>query len=153
MGENFPVILPKCRIPSYIQGFFTWRKSATWDRRLYFPSEGRRAEDFFALKNPTVSAGFEPANLGTKGLFSPLSKVGNPVGIFSKNKKIYAFSKKKIVQKTIAEFYENLTKLQPQILGRRLKDFLSKEKFFFEFLNKTRKEFFNCLNEYNRCLF
>ena len=28
---------------------------------------GRRAEDFFALKNPTASAGFEPANLGTKG--------------------------------------------------------------------------------------
>ena len=39
----------------------------TWDRRLYFPSEGRRAEDFFALKNPTASAGFEPANFGTKG--------------------------------------------------------------------------------------
>jgi hypothetical protein len=35
--------------------------------RLYFPSEGRRAEDFFALKNPTASAGFEPANLGAKG--------------------------------------------------------------------------------------
>ena len=26
------------------------------------------AEDFFRPKNPTVSAGFEPANLGTKGL-------------------------------------------------------------------------------------
>ena len=39
----------------------------TWDRRLYFPSEGRRAEDFFALKNPTASTGFEPANLSTKG--------------------------------------------------------------------------------------
>ena len=39
----------------------------TWDKRLYFPSEGRRTEDFFALKNPTASAGFEPANLGTKG--------------------------------------------------------------------------------------
>ena len=25
-------------------------KLTTWDRRLYFPSEGRRAEDFFALK-------------------------------------------------------------------------------------------------------
>ena len=37
------------------------------DRRLYFPSEGRRAEDFFALKNPKALAGFEPANLGTKG--------------------------------------------------------------------------------------
>ena len=35
-------------------------------RWLYFPSEGRRAEDFFALKNPTASAGSEPANLGTK---------------------------------------------------------------------------------------
>jgi hypothetical protein len=31
--------------------------------RLYFPSEGRRAEDFFALKYLTASAGFEPANL------------------------------------------------------------------------------------------
>jgi hypothetical protein len=39
----------------------------TWDRRLYFSSEGSRAEGFFALKNPTASAGFEPANLGTKG--------------------------------------------------------------------------------------
>jgi hypothetical protein len=37
------------------------------DRRLYFPSEGRRAEDFVAPKNRTASAGFEPANLGTKG--------------------------------------------------------------------------------------
>ena len=41
-------------------------KSTTGDKRLYFPSEGRSAEDFFALKNPTASAGFEPANLGTK---------------------------------------------------------------------------------------
>jgi len=24
----------------------------TWDPWLYFPYEGRRAEDFFALKNP-----------------------------------------------------------------------------------------------------
>ena len=36
------------------------------DKRLYFPSEGRRAEDFFVLQNPTASAGFETANLGTK---------------------------------------------------------------------------------------
>ena len=34
---------------------------------LSTPSEGRRAEDFYALKNPTASAGFEPANFGTKG--------------------------------------------------------------------------------------
>jgi hypothetical protein len=51
----------------YISGSFTCRKSTTWDRRLYFPSEGRRAKDFFRPKNPTASAGFEPANLSTKG--------------------------------------------------------------------------------------
>jgi hypothetical protein len=27
-----------------------------------------RVEDFFALKNPTASAGFEPANLGKTGI-------------------------------------------------------------------------------------
>ena len=55
-------ILPEnARLPLNIQGSFTCRKSTTWDKRLYFPSEGRRAEDFFA------SAGFESANLGTKG--------------------------------------------------------------------------------------
>jgi hypothetical protein len=37
---------------------------ATWDPRLHFPSEGRRAEDFSTLKNPKASSGFEPANLG-----------------------------------------------------------------------------------------
>ena len=55
------------RLPRNIQGSFTCRKSTTWDKRLYFPSEGRRAEDFIALKNPTASAGFESRNFGTKG--------------------------------------------------------------------------------------
>jgi hypothetical protein len=41
--------------------------ATTWDRWLYFPSEGRHAEDFFRPKNPTASAGCETANLGTKG--------------------------------------------------------------------------------------
>ena len=50
VGEKCPGILPKCRLPRYIQGSFTCRKAKTWDRRLYFPSEGRHAEDFFALK-------------------------------------------------------------------------------------------------------
>ena len=56
----------KCPTSTY-QGYFTCRKSTTWDKRLYFLSEGRRAEDFYVLKIPTASAGFEPANLGTKG--------------------------------------------------------------------------------------
>jgi hypothetical protein len=38
-----------------------------WTDGFYFPSEGRCAEDFFACKNPTASARFKPANLGTKG--------------------------------------------------------------------------------------
>ena len=49
------------RLPRNIQGSFTCRKSKTWGKRI------RRAEDFFALKNPTASVGFEPANFGTKG--------------------------------------------------------------------------------------
>jgi len=49
------------------RGSFTCCKSMTWDRRLYLPSKGRRAEDFFALKNLTALARFEPANLSTKG--------------------------------------------------------------------------------------
>ena len=67
-ARNGRWILPEnARLPRNIQGSFTYRKSTTWDKWLYFPSEGRRAEDFFALKDPTASAGFEPANLGTKG--------------------------------------------------------------------------------------
>ena len=63
-ARNSRWILPEnARLPRNIQGSFTCRKSTTWD----FPSEGRGAEDFFALKNPTASVGFEPANLGTKG--------------------------------------------------------------------------------------
>ena len=61
-------ILPENdRLPRNIQGSFTCRKSTTWDRQLYFPSEGRSAEEFFAQKNPKASVRFEPVNLGTKG--------------------------------------------------------------------------------------
>ena len=34
---------------------------------IYFPSGERHAEYFYAPKNPTASAGFEPANLGARG--------------------------------------------------------------------------------------
>ena len=67
VGEKWPMNSAwNAWLPRSIQESFTCRKSTTWDRQLYFPSEGRSAEDFFALKNPTASAGFEPANLGTK---------------------------------------------------------------------------------------
>jgi len=61
VGEKCLVILPKCQLPHYIQGSFTCRKATTWDRQLYFPSEGRRAEDFFfALKIPRHRPGANP---------------------------------------------------------------------------------------------
>ena len=53
MGEKFPRILTKV-------GSFTCRKFTTWDRRLYFPSEGRRAEHFFARKIRRLRPGFNP---------------------------------------------------------------------------------------------
>ena len=66
-GNGWWILPENARLPRNIQGSFTCRKSTSWDKRLYFPSEGRRAEDFFALENQTASVGFEPANLGTKG--------------------------------------------------------------------------------------
>jgi len=43
--ERCPVvILSKFRLPRKFRDLFTCSKSTTWDRRLYFPSEGRRAE-------------------------------------------------------------------------------------------------------------
>ena len=50
MGEKLPRILPKVETSTSRLGSFTCRKFTTWDRRLYFPSEERRAEDFFARK-------------------------------------------------------------------------------------------------------
>ena len=64
LGEKWPVISTSIHTLSVS---FTCSKYATWNKRLYFPSKGRRAENFFTLKNLTASAGFEPANLGTKG--------------------------------------------------------------------------------------
>ena len=60
-ARNGRWILPEnARLPRNIQGSFTCRKSTTWDKRLYFSSEERCAEDFFALKNPTASASTLP---------------------------------------------------------------------------------------------
>jgi len=50
MGEKCPRILPKVATSTSLLGSFTCHKFTTWDRRLFFPSEGRRAEDFFARK-------------------------------------------------------------------------------------------------------
>jgi hypothetical protein len=41
----------------------------TWDRRLYFPSEGSRATDFYRLESVSSSAGSEPASLGSSSKY------------------------------------------------------------------------------------
>ena len=41
------------------RGSITCRKATTWGRRFSFPSEGRRAEDFFALKMRTRELGYQ----------------------------------------------------------------------------------------------
>jgi len=51
-----------------IQGSFTCRKSTTWDPWLYFPSEGRRAEGFFASeKSWQLQPGLNPRTWVLKG--------------------------------------------------------------------------------------
>ena len=88
-ARNGRWILPEtARLPRNIHGSFTCRKSTTWDKRLYFPSEGRRAEDFFSLKNPTASAGFEPANLGTKGQHAT-SRPTKPLTLYVTIRRLY----------------------------------------------------------------
>ena len=72
VGEKCPEMLPKCRLPRYIYVSFTCRKATTWDRRLYFPSEGRRAEDFFALEIRRLRPGANPRTLVPKASTLPL---------------------------------------------------------------------------------
>jgi hypothetical protein len=51
---------------------FTCRKATAWDRRLYFPSEGRRAQDFFALKIRRLRPGANPRTWVPKARTLPL---------------------------------------------------------------------------------
>ena len=66
--------MPEIAISTSIQRSFTCRKSATRDPRLYFPSEGRRTEEFFfALKNPDgFGRVLNPRNWVLKGSTLPL---------------------------------------------------------------------------------
>jgi len=56
-----------------LSGNFTEMTTSTAFRDLLHAAnlrhgtDGVTSDDFFALKNPTASTGFEPANLGTKG--------------------------------------------------------------------------------------
>jgi hypothetical protein len=50
MGKKWPTnFARKSDHHNNFQGSLTCRKSVTWDGQLYFPSEGKRAEDFFVI--------------------------------------------------------------------------------------------------------
>jgi len=68
MSGNFA----KCRLSRYIYGSITCHKATTWDRRLYFPSEERRAEDFFALKTRRLRLGANPLTWVPKASTLPI---------------------------------------------------------------------------------
>jgi hypothetical protein len=57
--EKWPINFAETPTSTKRLGIFTCRKSMTWDPRFYFPSEGRRAEDFF---RPEKSDGFGRLN-------------------------------------------------------------------------------------------
>ena len=65
-ARNFPVILPKLRLPRKFRDLLHAEnlRHGT-DGFTSPPKEGMLR--FFRPKNPTASAGFEPVNLGTKG--------------------------------------------------------------------------------------
>jgi hypothetical protein len=61
MDEKWPVKFSlTMRLPRHCRVFLTCRKAATWDRRPYFPSEGRHAEDFFARKIRRLRPDLDP---------------------------------------------------------------------------------------------
>jgi hypothetical protein len=64
--ERCPVILPKFRLPLKFMDFFFFFFHDMGLMAL-LPLRRKACWGFFCPKNPTASAGFEPANLGTKG--------------------------------------------------------------------------------------
>ena len=101
--ERCPVvILPKFRLPRKFRDLL--HTSTTWDRRLYFPSEGRRAGDFFALKIRRLQPGLNPRTWVPKPSTLPLdhrSPVYSEVGV----NKILSFRKLNVYFLILAEFY------------------------------------------------
>ena len=59
-ARNFREFCRKWRLPRHFWVILHAVNFTTWDRRLYFPSEGRRAEDFFARKIRPLRPGLNP---------------------------------------------------------------------------------------------
>jgi hypothetical protein len=61
MGEKWPVKFSlTTRLPRHCKVLLHAANLRHGTDGFNFPYEGRHAEDFFARKNPTASAGFEP---------------------------------------------------------------------------------------------
>ena len=67
MGENCPVTLPKFRLPHKFRDLLHAANLRHGTDGFTSPPKEGVMRIFFAPKNPMVSVGFEPANLGTKG--------------------------------------------------------------------------------------
>jgi len=81
------------RCPVVILSKFRFsRKSTTWDRRLYFPSEGRRAEDCFALKIRRLRPGLNPRTWVPKASTLPLDHRSRLFILIVKKKSTSKFS-------------------------------------------------------------
>ena len=93
------VILPKWRLPRHL-GIFYMPQIYDMGPTALFPVRRKACWGFFfALKNPTASAGFEPANLGTKGQHaSPRTSVSQKL-----NKSFTIYS--------VFEIYQNVSAL------------------------------------------
>ena len=76
-GEELPRILPKIVTSMSLLGYFTCRKFTTWDRRLYFPSEGRPEKSDGFDRVWTRELGYQrPARLPLDQRFSNFFQVG-----------------------------------------------------------------------------
>jgi hypothetical protein len=67
MGEKWPRLLPKVETSTSLLGSFSCRKARHGTDGFTSPPKEGVLRIFSPPKNPTASAGFETANLGTKG--------------------------------------------------------------------------------------
>jgi hypothetical protein len=70
MGENGRSSLARQSDFHEIAGFFNMPQSCDMEQTALLPLERKVCWGFFRPKNPTASAGFQPANLGTRGSLS-----------------------------------------------------------------------------------
>jgi hypothetical protein len=86
--ESWPIILSKCSTSTEHLGFFYMAQIYDMGPTALLPL----LRIFSALKNPTATAGFEPANFGTKGQHAtprPPKPLSNRWYVLDQHKKIH----------------------------------------------------------------